>query len=234
MRNLVFIALLVATIASGAKAETYAAELDQLAAKSDLNDLIKRVNQPRSVEEVRVGLNWLRAKSIESFGGSRIHYSYALGLFRANVKETATFAFLYGLLAGRIDASRCADPLAPGEKLQRWEQSLGPIFLHFLSLSLDERRKLVSMAIATEEQFSARAADTWLCSGGLVFMHKFMEKHKDDPSPPAREIQDGTRPGRTILLDDPAIKPEFVTDEEWNIKRKQLVSKFSEQLLAAK
>lgn len=234
MRHLVFITFFFSQAVFCAESETYLAELEQLAAKSDLNDLLKRVNQPRNVEEVRAGLNWLRVKTVEGFGGSRIHYSYALGLFRENVRDTATFAFLNGLLFGRIDAARCADPSAPSDKLQRWEQSLGPIFTHFLSLPPEERRKLVEMAISTERNYSKRGPDTWLCSGGLVFMKKFMEKHKDNSSPPMREIQDETRAGRTVLLDDQTIKPEFVSDDDWQMNRKQLISKFSEQMLAVR
>jgi hypothetical protein len=85
-----------------------------------------------------------------------------------------------------------------------------------------------------EEKHSNRPPDTWLCSGGLSFMRRFSEKHKGNPNPPAREIQDPTRPGRTILLDDPDIKPEFITDDEWHVRRKQLVAKFVEQVSAAK
>lgn len=234
MRFIMLIALFVSAIATGAEAETYAAELDKLAAKSDLNDLIKRVNQPRSAEEFHAGLDWLRAKSISGFGGTRIHYMYAAGLFRANVKETAAFVYLIGLLTSRIDGSRCADSSAPGEKLFRWELSLAPILQHFLSLQMEERKKLVSLAIVAVERIPAQAPDTWLCSGGLSFYGKFMEKHKNNPNPPAREIEGETSIGRTIILDDPTIKPAFVSDEEWRTRRKQIISSFAEQILVAK
>jgi hypothetical protein len=229
-----YLALIVLAVAASANADPYTIELERLAAKSDLNELIMRVNQPRNAEEFRLGLAWLRDKSLSGFGGSRIHYSYALGLFRAEIKDTATFAYLLALLTGRVDAVRCADPSAPGDKLPRWEQNLAPIFQHFLSLELGQRKQLISLAVAVEEQSSGRAPDTWLCSGGLSFMLKFAEKHKNNPSPPTREIQDPTRPGRTILLDDPDIRPEFVTDEEWQVRRRQVIAKFVEQLPAAK
>lgn len=234
MRFLAFIAFTLLAVATSANADTYTAELDALAAKSDLNELIMRVNQPRNPEELRLGLGWLRDKSISGFGGSRIHYSYAFGLFGAGVRDTATFAYLLALLTGRIDAARCKDPSAPGDKLQRWDQNLAPIFKHYLSLRHDQRKEQISLAVAIEEKHSSRVPDTWLCSGGLSFMLRFSEKHKNNPNPPAREIQDPSRPGRTILVEDPDIKPEFVTDEEWHTRRKQLVAKFVEQLSAAK
>jgi hypothetical protein len=228
------IVFVVWAIGASANADPYTTELDRLAAKSDWNELIMRVNQPRTAEEFRIGLNWLREKSVSGLGGLRIHYSYAFGLFRAGVKETSTFAYLLGLLTGRIDAVRCKDPTAPGDKLYGWEQNLAPIFQQFLSLDPGQRNQLIHLAVATEERFSSRPPDAWLCSGGLAFMNKFAEKHKNNPNPPAREIQDPTRPGRTILLEDPEIKPEFVTDEEWQARRRQIIAKFIEQLPAAK
>ena len=234
MRVLAFVAFTLLAAVASANAETYTAELDALAAKSDLNELIMRVNKPRNAEELQLGLAWLRDRSLAGFGGSRIHYSYAYGLFGAGVRDTAAFAYILGLLTGRIDAARCKDPSAPGDKLQRWDQNLAPILAHFLSFGPDQRRELISLAIAIEEKHNARAPDTWLCSGGLSFMLRFSEKHRNNPNPPSREIQDPSRPGRTILLDDPDIKPEFVADEEWHLRRKQLVAKFTEQLSAAK
>jgi hypothetical protein len=213
------------------------AELDALAAQSDLNELIMRVNQPKNADEFRQALDWLRAKTLTGFGGSRISYSYAFSLFRTKVadgRDTAAFAYLVGMLLGRVDAARCADPSAPGDKLGRWEQNLAPIQQHFTSLPLDQRKKLVSMAVMTEEKFKNRSPDEWLCNGGLSFMHKFAEKHKDNPTPPAREIQDETRTGRTVLLDDPDIKPEFISNEEWITKREKIVAMFVEQQPLAK
>ena len=232
MRYAVLLIVGLMTLNCWAQEGRFNAELDGLASRRDLNELIMRVNQPRNADEYRQGLDWLRAKTLTGFGGSRIFYSYAFGLFRTNapsVRDTATFAYLVGLLLGRVDAARCADSSAPADKLGRWEQNLAPIRQHFASLQLDEREKLVSMAVAVEEKFSNRPQDEWLCSGGLSFMHKFAEKHKDNPTPPAREIQDETRVGRTILLDDPDIKPAFVSNDEWTARRKQIVSKFIEQ-----
>ena len=234
MRLATFAVLLFLALVTKAHADTYTAELDALAAKSDLNELIMRVNQPRNPEELRLSLAWLRDKSIAGFGGSRIHYSYAYGLFGAGVRDTAAFAYVLGLLTGRIDAARCKDPSAPGDKLQRWDQNLATIFKHFLSLGPDQRKEQIALAVAIEDKHSNRPPDSWLCSGGLSFMLKFSEKHKNNPNPPTREIQDPSRPGRTILMEDPDIKPEFVADEEWQPRRKQLVAKFVEQLSAAK
>lgn len=230
MRYIALILLALITSSVYANEESYVAELDRLAAKRDLNDLVERVNQPRNIEEARQGLTWLRAKSLSGFGGVRIFYSYAYGLFRANVKDTATFSYLIGTLVGRVDAARCGDPTAPTDKLMRWEQGLTPISKNFISLSQSERKQLINMAVTAEERLKDRPVDSWLCNGGLSFMRKYAEKHKNDPNPPAREIQDETRIGRTILLDDPDIKPEFIADEEWKAKRKQIIVRFLEQM----
>jgi hypothetical protein len=234
MRYLLIVAFLVVAVNARANADSYSAELDRLAAKNDWNELMMRVNQPRNADEFRVGLEWLRNKSRSAFGGSRIHYSYALGLQRAGVKETSIFAYLLGLLTGRTDAARCKDPSAPGDKLHRWETSVAPIFQQFVALESVERRRLLALAVEIEERFSARPPDSWLCSGGLAFALRFAEKHKNHPNPPVREIQDPARPGRTIVLEDPDFKPEFVADEEWLARRRTIVADFIEQLSAAR
>lgn len=235
MRYIVLVALTVAVFTARADPHPYMAELDQLAAKNDLlNDLIQRVNQPRDAEEMRVGLDWLKAKSISGFGGSRITFSYAGNLFRVGIKDTASLALLFGLLTSRIDAARCADPSASADKLQRWDQALSPLFEHFRSLPTGQQRELVSLAIDMEDKFSARVPDVWICSGGLAFMNKFFAKHKNNPNPPAREILDPTRIGRTIMLDDPDIKPDFVPDEQWKLGRERIIANFAQQMVSAK
>jgi hypothetical protein len=233
MRHALLLIVSLMALNCWAQERQFNVELDALATQRDLNELIVRVNQPRNADEVRQGLDWLRARTLTGFGGSRIFYSYAFGLFRTNVaelKDTASFIYLIGLLLGRADAARCADPSAPADKLSRWEQNLAPIRQHFVSLPLDERRKFVSMAVVAEKRLENRSPDAWLCNGGLAFMYKFAKKHKDNPTPPAREIQDETSIGRTVLLDDLDIKPEFISNEEWNAKRKQIVEKFVEQM----
>lgn len=209
----------------------YLLDLELLSRRNDhLQALLERVNQPRNAQELQIGLDWLRVKSGTGFGGSRITYSYASNLFRVGVKDTATLAFLFGLLTSRVDAARCADPSAPAEKLHPWEQTLVPIYEHFRSLPEDERRHLVNLAIDMEGKLSARGPDIWMCSGGLSFTRKFMEKHKDNPNPPMREINDPTRKGRTILLNDPDLTPDLVPDEQWKTTRQQIIANFAQQL----
>lgn len=234
MRHALALLLFLFALTVRAEDGAFTAELDKLSAQDDLGALIKRVNEPRTTEEMKQGLAWLRARTMSGIGGSRMFYSYAGNLYKVGIKETAGFAYLVGLLFGRVDAARCADPSAPGDKLVRWDRNLQPIFQYFVALPLEERKKWVSMAITMEAGIGNRAPDPWLCTGGLSYMRKFMEKHKDDAQPPAREIQDDTRVGRTILLDDPDIKPEYVADDEWKARRQQIVARFVEQLPAAK
>lgn len=235
MRFVVFIALLVAIFGARADPHPYTAELDQLAAKNDLlSDLIQRVNQPRNAEEMRVGLDWLKARSVSGFGGSRITFSYAGNLFRVGITDTASLALLFGLLTSRVDAARCADSSAPTDKLQRWDQALGPLVQHFRSLPVGQQHELVLIAISMEDRFSSRGPDVWMCSGGLAFTSKFFQKHKNNPNPPAREVQDPTRIGRTIILEDPDIKPDFVPDEQWKLGRQRVIANFAQQMMGLK
>ena len=235
MRYLVLIALLASIFGARADAHPYTAELDQLATKNDLlGELIQRVNQPRDLEEMRVGLDWLKARSISGFGGSRITFSYAGNLFRVGITDTASLALLFGLLTSRIDAARCADPSAPTEKLHRWDQALGPLVQHFRSLPIGQQHELVLIAISMEDKFSSRGPDVWMCSGGLAFMNKFFQKHKNNPNPPAREVQDPSRIGRTIVLEDTDIKPDFVPDEQWKLSRQKIIANFAQQMVSVK
>lgn len=235
MRYLLPIALIVSMVGARAETHPYTTELDQLATKNDLlGELIQRVNQPRDAEEMRVGLDWLKARSVSGFGGSRITFSYAGNLFRVGITDTASLALLFGLLTSRVDAARCADPSAPADKLQRWDQALGPLLQHFRSLSAGQQRELVLIAISMEDRFSARQPDVWMCSGGLAFMNKFFQKHGNNPNPPAREVQDPTRIGRTIILEDPDIKPDFVPDEQWKLSRQRIIANFAQQMVGVK
>jgi hypothetical protein len=139
------------------------------------------------------------------------------------------------LLVGRVDAARCKDPTAPGDKLQRWESGLAPIYKHFLSLAPEKRTELVSLALAIEQKQSNRAPDTWLCSGGVSFMLRYAEKHKGEPNPSMRQVPAASEAARTtIVLDDPDIKPEFVSNEEWQVKRAQVIGSFLAQISEAK
>lgn len=217
-----------------AATDAFTEELDKLADKRDLNDLIKRVNQPQSEQELRSGLDWLRAKSLSGFGGGRIMYSYSYLLAGAGIPDSASVIYILASLTSRIDAARCADPSAPSDKFQRWENSLTQIPRYYQSLPFEKREEIISLVVAWEEKISTRPPDAWLCNGGMSYMMKFMEKHKNDPNVPAREIEDKTRLGRTILLDDPEIQPEFVDDETWQNKRKTIIKTLSSQLLQAK
>ncbi|OGB21749.1 MAG: hypothetical protein A3I66_03400 [Burkholderiales bacterium RIFCSPLOWO2_02_FULL_57_36] len=84
MRYIALLIISLMTLNCWAQDERFNAELDGLAAQRDLNELIKRVNQPKNAEEFRQGLNWLRTRTLTGFGGSRISYSYAFGPFSAN------------------------------------------------------------------------------------------------------------------------------------------------------
>jgi len=209
-------------------------ELDQLAKNKDLNELIKRIGEPKNAEELRVGLDWLKAKSTSGFGGSRILYLNALNLHRAGITDSASLLYLAGMLTSRVDAVRCADPSAPLEKIQQWETKLAPILVNYRALPPATQTEIVTIAIDWEERFKRRRPDVWLCNGGLSFMLKFSKKHGSDASPPVREIEDKSKPGRTILLDDPDIEPEFIDDQEWLKKRANVIANFAGQFQTTK
>lgn len=235
----IFIALLIllgSVLQSTARADpsVFAMELDQLAKRKDLNELIKRIGEPKNAEEFRVGLDWLKAKSTSGFGGSRIAYLNALNLYRAGIGDSASLLYLVAMLSSRVDAARCADPTAPPEKIRQWETKLAPILVIYRALSFATQAELISIAVGWEEKIKTRAPDAWLCNGGLSFMLKFSKKHGSDASPPVREIEDKTRPGRTMLLDDPEIEPEFISDQEWLEKRAKVIANFIGQLRATK
>jgi hypothetical protein len=209
---------------------SYEAELNRLAAKPDLNELIKRVGQPRTQDEAITSLNWLKSKSYSGFGGSRIIYSYAFGLFGAGIGDTASFAFLFAQLTARVDAARCADPTATEDKFQKWENNLSQIKDYFRSLPVSKQTELVKLAVAWEEKTKARPKDVWMCRGGLSYAAKFLEKHKDNPNPPMHEKVNEAGTGKTIIFDDLTIEPSFVSEEEWLIKRNEIIARFSAQI----
>ena len=238
MRYWIAVVLSAAVCAAGAQpqaATSYKDELDQLIHKSDLSDLYKRVMHPRNAEEMRIGLDWLQAKSSAGIGGSMLTFTYAHQLFQIGIKDSASMALAIGLLTSRADAARCKDPSAAPDKLRRLNQQLSALVQHFRTLPIEQQREFVNIAVRVEAKLEGRAPDAWMCQGGLSYMIKYGEKHKDNPNPPQYEVQDATRvTGKTVVLNDPDIQPEFVSNEEWKIRREKVVAAFTQQMVSAK
>ena len=216
-----------------AQSEAFVTALDGLAARTDLNELIKKVNQPHSPEELRAAVNWLDAKTRSGFGGSRLIYSYSNSLFRTGAEESALIAYLFAMLTSRIDEARCANSSAPNESIRNWEYNLAPIFEHFLGLSLDRRKELISRAAASEESLKARAADAWICNvNGLASIYRSLDEEKENSNHAAQGSTDIPHRSRPAPLERQNIDSMFVSDSAWQVRRRDLIAKFYEQLLA--
>ena len=217
-------------------------ELNRLAQQPSLKNLRSRLHTMKSLEELRISLDWLQKRFMSAKGGSRFSYLYAKNLYLlgtsspslANMKDSASMALVAGMLRTRVDANWCKDKTAPGTNIMRWESDLKPILTHYAAMGPAKKNKIINFATRAEEQTSRRGPDAWICVNGMAYFTKFFDKHKDNPNPPITKVDRPDQVGQSHVLHDEDIKPEFVSRSDWQSKRDETVSKFEKWILTYK
>lgn len=205
----------------------YLNELDRLNTDLHLTELTKRILNPINSREVKLSLDWLREKFTTGKGGARIAYLYSALLNEIGIRDTAAFSYITARLMVRIDAARCADITAPPEKISHWEKGLSERMMSYYSeLNEAEQKRLLNMAFKWEKKLLNRAPDKWLCSGGEHYYAKFYEKHGLNENPPVRIILYPFARGKSIVVNAPDYKPEYVNKQLWAQRRKDIIASF--------
>ncbi len=205
-------------------------QLDQMETKERLKvDLFEKATSATTAAELVAALDWLKERVFKQSCGARYAYAYAVDLWQAGIKDSAALMFIYAKLLIRIDAARCADKSAPNDKIIGWESKLTPIQKYFDSLNKKTKLKFVTTVLDLENGKKHREHDEWLCGGGIDYFLKYNEKYGNLNGAEAKaDKRSGTK--KTVLEDD-AIKPDYIADSEWQEARRLVIVDFKKEAL---
>ena len=186
---------------------------------------LKRRPEPSAQREVVETLDWLKERAGTSEASARYGYVYAAWLWAAGHQEEAATQYFRAGYKARWDGARCADVSAAPARILQYENAVGrPIVTFLKSSSKDVHQRVLAVLSPTlEERIANDPKDEWVCSGGAAYFKKYAEKH---PEFSQRRIDDPALRGKTIVLADDTIHPEFISDEEWRLKRTEVASAY--------
>lgn len=186
---------------------------------------VKQLPHTFAQKDVDETLMWLKARTGNSEASARYSYAYSAWLWAAGRRDLAASVYVLAGFKARWDGTRCADlTAAPGNILQ-YESVLGTQIVPFLqSADKDLRQRVLAvLSLNLEERFANSAKDEWVCSGGVAYFQKYFQKHPEQGQQP---VGDPSLPSKTIVLSDDTIQPEFIADEDWRIKRKEVAGTY--------
>ena len=219
----------------------YEAKLDALAAAHDYSALGKAVvTDIKDMETASRALNWLRAQQFAKGGSSYIAYLYAALLWRTSqsipepgrsgLAQNAGIQLTQARWLIQSEGFQCLDTTAPQAAWLSVESGLLPLVQYVAKLLEADKKKINEIALeALLVTFPARRNDVWLCRSGMAQYGKYFEKHPEVGNKRVDEFK-----GRTIVLDDPSIMPDFVPYADWKAKRRVAIDKITDGLGVAR
>ena len=186
---------------------------------------VKQLPNTFAQRDVDETLMWLKARTGNSEASARYSYAYSAWLWAVGRRDLASSVYVLAGFKARWDGTRCADPTAAPARILQYENVLGTQIVPFLN-SADQdlrQRVLAVLSLNLEERFANSAKDEWVCSGGVTYFQKYFEKH---PEQGQQQVGDPSLRGKTIVLSDDTIQPEFIADEDWRIKRKEVTGTY--------
>jgi len=229
--NILSITCFLTFYSAGINAEaTLSERLEELSDDKDLTKLATMLNDLNSHGEMKEALSWLRSKFVTIDGGSRFTYLYATSLEKAGVHDTAVFTYLVARLVARMDAARCKANKLAKTKIAHWEEGLQELEKKYQNMDISDAVYLSEMAISWENKNKFRKPDPWLCGKNIINSQiRNPAKHKQDNM----EVRIVSKPfthGKMVVVDDTKFKPEYLTDSEWVLLRKEVLSEFNEKV----
>ena len=188
-----------------------------------------RLPDPSAQRDVAETLEWLKTRTDGKGASAQYSYAHAAWLWAAGRQEDAAKQYLMAEFQAFWDGTRCADPSAAPARTAQYASTLGRSIVPFL-LSADQavRRRVVGeLSPNLGEGFGDNPKDDWLCNGGAAYFRKYAEKH---PEFGQQRIGDPSFSGQTIVLTDDTIHPEFISDEEWRVKRKEVADAYLKEV----
>jgi hypothetical protein len=167
------------------------AELDKAAARSDFAAVQAIVAAAASADEVDRNMAWEELQVVQ---GASVYFSLRYmddlwfrvsslpdGPTTQSVRRFAGVVGLYALQQIEIDGPRCADPSAPGHRLDQLTQGRGPVWQYVLALPEVTRRDLAVEALKLEARTAGlRRDDPVLCSGGAADLARALHDDKTE------------------------------------------------------
>lgn len=212
----------------------YEAKLNRLVAEHDTAGLNQAILvDVRDADTGGRALNWLKDREISKGGGTQVAMLYSITLWRVaggspepyktGLRESAATQLFLARMMLVSEGFQCADATAPKSRYSVIEGQLGAINQYLQSRSDADKKPMQDLAfkllLAT---FKTRENDIWLCQGGIAQYGKYFDKHPEIGQKPVDQIPGTTVPGvpgKTIMLNDPSILPDFVPYVDWKSKR---------------
>lgn len=210
--------------------------LDENTNKSELFAILfkfepyQRLPDQLAVNDIKETLDWLQQRALPGSNDVRFGYAYSAWLWKADIQDTASAIFLRTRIIARADGLRCKDQTSPSDQMGPYERLLAPYIEKFIKSQDSEQQALIFKAasVGIEDQIAKRPPDEWICNGGIAFF----TKHFSKPSSPGDQVVKNTpgQLGTVIAVQDDAIKPDFLPDDQWQTKQKAMVTETVESL----
>lgn len=230
LRISAIVSTLLFVFSASANAQTqYIQELKSLEAKNALTPLFqklmsfepfKRLPDKSAVAKIKETLDWLRLRGFYDNESARYTYAYAAWLWSAGIKDSASVMYFFAGIKARSDGVRCADKTSAPDRIMQYEMLLrGPINQFVQTQSNTVKEEIFRLAtMRLEERLPLRQPDEWLCNGGMAFFKKYADKHGNLNG---KEVTGSTASiGKTMVIEDDSIKPDFVGKVEWQAERR--------------
>jgi hypothetical protein len=195
------------------------AQLDAWYDQKDYGPLTQRLRSVRNESEVLLDISWEQKKLIDG-GGFMVAYATLYDTWRVGAalpaesgtqfKDGAVVAFLYALDLAIVDGVRCADPSAPGHRVDQLVMQNRDLVRYLVSLPIARRMELGSISLQLEAATAPiRREDSVLCSGGMEEISHDLKANGDNPLP-----SDPSRPGGYVVPSAPGYNPGFLAADQ--------------------
>lgn len=190
-----------------------------------------RVTNPKDGRDLYIFSLWLRWKILTQNADGRYAYAYAANLsymldkngLPIYQKDAAVF-FFHGRLSLMIDGMRCVDRASPESVVIAYEAQpyMRPVVEYIAKMASRERAIAMLEAVTLEELRGERPPLKDLCTQGALAAQKALsagripiEKKKGDDSQGML--------GTEYHIDTSGIQPDLVSEEEWKLRRRQVL-----------
>jgi hypothetical protein len=194
-------------------------------------DAFARVTNPRDAKDLNVMSYWLRWRILSENADGRYSYLYGANLSYvldqkgapAYLKEAAVLLF-HARLSLAVDGARCRDRASPESVVTGYETQpyLRPLVEQVSKMPKREKSIAMLEAVALEEFRGERQLLKRLCMRGAATALKALSSGVQ----PMPQESDKSSLGKTYSIDVSGVEPDLLSEEEWKLKRRQVLDNF--------
>lgn len=204
-----------------------------------VNEILFLNDQPK----VFASLNWLRDIVRNGEETDYIYpYMYAIQLHRAKylstnntqARVTARAMSYYSKLLLMTDAARCDDNGVGVNRFYNLSKTLSKVNKETDDMPDFIKERAMDIALFLEDKYKHRSKQSSICQTGAGFMARAMQS--ENTKQVESVAKEGNKYGYTpdskmiAVLPDEEIEINYISDEEWHKKRKQIREKFDKSL----